>query len=66
MKIHRSSFQYADFVLEVCIIRDHRSIMGYKANTIPFLKITLAAPMLVPTARKIFERGESSLLLFYL
>lgn len=49
--------KYENYILNVSIVH-RRSIMGYSGEkNIPFLKISLAAPMIVPGARKLLEAG---------
>lgn len=49
---------YKDNVLHVGIVHK-QSIMGFHGSAKrPFLRITVAAPMLVPSARKLLEKGN--------
>ncbi|PRP82977.1 DNA polymerase delta catalytic subunit-like [Planoprotostelium fungivorum] len=51
----RDSVKVSDYVLEVSIENNFRSIMHYTQNRTVFLKICVAIPKLVPTARSVCE-----------
>ena len=49
--------RYENYILH-CEIVHKQSIMGYNPRkTVPMIRISLAAPMLVPSARKLLEAG---------
>ena len=60
--MHRAPLQgihvrYENYVLDAEIVY-RQSIMGYSGKEkLPMIKISLAAPMLVPSARKLLEAG---------
>ena len=49
--------EFEEHVLEVTI-ENKQSIMGFSTTQIPFLRITMCSPRLVPVARNILQQGQ--------